>query len=119
VLALQPMELNFTSLSGIETPRAGRGHQFLHGVWGAFRTLDGWICLAGVDDQRWGRFCRILGIEDLENDPQCDNPNRNFRGTEIEQRLEEVFPKKTTEEILLELGYCWEEVAALREAGAV
>jgi len=99
VIALQPMEINFTSISGVETRRAGRGHQFLQGVWGAFPTKDGWICLAGVDDQRWPRFCKVMGIEHVLNDPECsDNVIRNFRGEKIEKILDEVFPTKTTEE---------------------
>ena len=65
VLALQPMEIAFASIAGREPERAGRGHQFLHGVWGAFRTRDGWICLAGVDDKRWPGFCAALEIEHL------------------------------------------------------
>lgn len=100
VIALQPMEINFTSVSGgIETRRAGRGHQFLQGVWGAFRTKDGWICLAGVDDKRWPHFCRVMGIEHVLADPECsDNVIRNFRGVKIERVLDEVFPTKTTDE---------------------
>ncbi|MGH7820444.1 MAG: CaiB/BaiF CoA transferase family protein, partial [Candidatus Binatia bacterium] len=98
VLALQPMEIDYTSISGVETERAGRGHQFLHGVWGAFRTKDGAITIAGCDDQRWPRFCKVLGVEDLLEDPECDNVTRNFHGAKIERRLDEVFPTKTTEE---------------------
>jgi len=99
VIALQSMELNFTAISGIETRRAGRGHQFLQGVWGSFKTQDGWICLAGVDDKRWPNFCRVMGIEHVLSDPEySDNVIRNFHGVKIEQLLDEVFPQKTTEE---------------------
>jgi crotonobetainyl-CoA:carnitine CoA-transferase CaiB-like acyl-CoA transferase len=98
VMALQPMEINYTSLSGNETARAGRGHQFLHGVWGAFPTADGWICLAGVDDARWPRFCKVMGVPEVENDPECDNVTRNFHGAKIERILDAAFPKKTTGE---------------------
>jgi CoA:oxalate CoA-transferase len=193
VIAMQAMELAFASYSGRDTRKAGRAHQLLHGVWGAFRTKDGWLCLAGVDDKRWPRFCKILGIEHLEKDPECDNVTRNFHGEgKIEKVLDETFAKKTTaewlaalneadilatkvegypdvlkseqaklnrylttvhhqeagdvtvagnpitmdgtpleptgtppehgqhtEEVLLELGYGWEEIAALREKGAV
>ncbi len=99
VIAMQPMEINFTSVSGVETRKAGRGHQFLQGVWGSFQTQDGWICLAGVDDKRWPDFCWVLGIEHVVSEPEySDNVIRNFRGVKIEQLLDEVFPTKTTAE---------------------
>jgi len=71
VIAMQAFELAFASFAGKETPRAGRGHQLLHGVWGAYRTKDGWLCLAGCDDKRWPTFCKLLGIEYLQDDPEC------------------------------------------------
>ena len=159
---------------------------------GAFKTKDSYICLAGVDDKRWPAFCKVMGIEHLETNPDYDNPTRNFHGAKMEAVLDEIFPRKTTkewldalnaidvlatevatlpqileseqarvngylmeldhptagkilvpgapitlngeietqaknapeygqhsEEILLELGYGWEEIAALREAAAV
>jgi CoA:oxalate CoA-transferase len=193
MIAAQGFELNYASMTDTEPPRAGRGHPFLHGVWGAFRTSDGYLCIAGVDDKRWPDFCRIMGIQELEKDPECgDNATRNFHGTKIEAVLDSLFAKKTTqewlallteadilvtevanhqqvlhseqarhngylldlehpvigkmtvtgrpvtlggqvetdagevaehgqhtEEILLEVGYTWEEIGALRESGAI
>jgi crotonobetainyl-CoA:carnitine CoA-transferase CaiB-like acyl-CoA transferase len=193
MIAMQGMEINYTSITGVEPERAGRGHQFLRGVWGAFPTKDGHICIAGVDDKRWPAFCRIMGIEELEKDPEYgDNVTRNFHGEKIQSVLDLIFPKKTskewlaalndadilatevvdyrtmlqseqarvngylkeldhpvagkvlvtgtpvsingevetvaqmppehganTEEVLLELGYSWEEIGSLRESGAV
>jgi crotonobetainyl-CoA:carnitine CoA-transferase CaiB-like acyl-CoA transferase len=104
MIAAQGFELNYTSLTGEEPARAGRGHPFLHGVWGAFCTKDTYICIAGIDDQRWPRFCKIMGIEALQNDPECgDNATRNFHGTKIEAVLDGIFPRKTTAEWLKEL----------------
>ena len=104
MIAAQGFELNYTSLTGEEPERAGRGHPFLHGVWGAFRTKDTYVCIAGVDDQRWPRFCKIMGIEAVQNDPECgDNATRNFHGKKIEAVLDQVFAKKTTAEWLKEL----------------
>ena len=193
MIAMQGMEINYTSITGEEPERAGRGHQFLHGVWGAFPTKDGHICIAGVDDKRWPAFCKIMGIEKLQNDTEYgDNVVRNFHGDKIQAVLDEIFPTKTsaewlkelndadilatevvdyktmlkseqarvngylkeldhpvagkvlvtgtpvsingeveleakmppehganTEEVLLELGYSWEEIGSLRESGAV
>jgi CoA:oxalate CoA-transferase len=103
MIAAQTFELVYGSMTGEEPARAGRGHPFLHGVWGAFRTKDGFICIAGVDDQRWPDFCRIMGIQKIQDDPEFDNATRNFRGAKIEKMLDGIFPNKTTREWLAEL----------------
>ncbi|MBV8773253.1 MAG: CoA transferase [Deltaproteobacteria bacterium] len=100
MIAAQSFELNYTGLTGEEPERAGRGHPFLHGVIGSFRTKDSYICLIGVDDQRWPRFCEIMGIQHLENDPECDNVTRHFHGSKISAVLDQVFPTRTTAEWL-------------------
>jgi len=105
MIAMQGMEINYTSITQQEPERAGRGHQFLHGVWGAFPTADGHICIAGVDDKRWPTFCRILGIAHLEKDPEySDNVVRNFHGDKIAAVLDSIFPKKPSAEWLAELN---------------
>jgi crotonobetainyl-CoA:carnitine CoA-transferase CaiB-like acyl-CoA transferase len=104
MIAMQGMEINYTSITGEETERAGRGHQFLHGVWGAFPTSDGHICIAGVDEKRWPSFCKIVGIEHLQKDPDySDNVIRNFHGDKIQTVLDEIFPRKSSREWLREL----------------
>jgi crotonobetainyl-CoA:carnitine CoA-transferase CaiB-like acyl-CoA transferase len=100
MIAAQSFELNYTALTGEEPGRAGRGHPFLQGIIGSFRTQDGYVCMIGVDDKRWPRFCEIMGIQHLQNDPECDNVTRHFRGTKIQKVLDEVFPHKTTAEWL-------------------
>jgi CoA:oxalate CoA-transferase len=104
MIAMQGMEINYTSITGEEPERAGRGHQFLHGVWGAFPTSDGHICIAGVDEKRWPSFCKIVGIEHLQKDPDySDNVIRNFHGDKIQTVLDEIFPRKSSREWLREL----------------
>jgi len=105
MIALQTFELNYTAFTGEEPRRGNRAHLFLRGVWGAFRTKDGHVCLAGVDDKRWPDFCRIMGIEHLQKEPDYgDNVTRNFHGERIEAVLDEVFLTKTTREWLEELN---------------
>jgi CoA:oxalate CoA-transferase len=104
LLSMQGFEINYTSLSGQEPVRAGVSHAFLRGVWGAYKTADGYICLAGVDDGRWPRFCRILGIEHLEKAPGFDNIGRNMHGDQVRAALEKVFPSRTTQQWLAELN---------------
>ncbi len=104
LLAMQGFEINYVSISGHEAERAGNGHPFLRGVWGAFATSDGHICLAGVDDGRWPRFCRIMGIEHLEKEPGFDNLTRHFHGDRVRAVLEKIFPTRTTAQWLKELN---------------
>ncbi len=95
MIAMQGMEINYTSITDQEPERAGRGHQFLHGVWGAFPTKDGHICIAGVDEKRWPAFCKIMGIEHLQNDPAySDNVVRNFHGDKIQGVLDKTFSEE-------------------------
>jgi crotonobetainyl-CoA:carnitine CoA-transferase CaiB-like acyl-CoA transferase len=193
MIAIQATEINYTSFTGVEPERTGRGaNPLLHGAWGAFRTRDGHICLAGVDMKRWHAFCCILGIEDRENDPDFEVAKRHAHGEKLMALLDEIFPRRTskewlrdldeadilatevvdyrsmlvseqarangylleldhptagrvlvagtpvtingeipqqarpvpelgqhTEEVMIELGYSWEEIAAMREAGAI
>lgn len=96
LIAMQPWEIIQTAVTGKENRRAGRGTQFLHGVWGAFRTADGWIVIAGVDEDRWPVFCGLIGRPELADDPAFDNEERNFRGDRIQALLDELMPQRTT-----------------------
>ena len=103
MLALQPWEILQSSLIGKENRKAGRGHQFLHGVWGSFKTADGWVALAGVEDDRWARFCAIIRRPDLVEDPDCQREGRNFKGDKIQKILDEIFPTRTTADWMADL----------------
>ncbi len=101
LIAMQCWELNYTTLTGLEPNRAGRGHQFIQGLWGAYATSDGYIVFAAVDDGRWPRFCRILGIEHLEHDPRfIDGSGRQTNGEALRAEAEAVLRLRTTEEWL-------------------
>jgi crotonobetainyl-CoA:carnitine CoA-transferase CaiB-like acyl-CoA transferase len=41
-----------------------------------------------------------MGIQHLQNNPECDNVTRHFHGTRISEVLDGVFPGKTTAEWL-------------------
>lgn len=97
MLAFQPWEVVQASLTGKENRRAGRGHQFLNGAWGAFRTRDGWLALAGIEDSRWPAFCDIIERPELVDDPAFDRDSRNFAGQRIHDLLDAVFAQRTTD----------------------
>ena len=102
MIAMQTFEIGFVGFTGKEPERAGVGHQFLHGVWGAYRTRDGHIAIGTVDDKHWPAFCKIAGIQHLENDPKLAGLARLIPGDEMEKVLVEIFPKRTTAEWLAE-----------------
>jgi crotonobetainyl-CoA:carnitine CoA-transferase CaiB-like acyl-CoA transferase len=41
-----------------------------------------------------------MGIQHLQNDPECDNVTRHFHGTKITEVLDDIFPGRTTAEWL-------------------
>jgi crotonobetainyl-CoA:carnitine CoA-transferase CaiB-like acyl-CoA transferase len=97
---MQTFEMGYVGFTGQEPARAGVGHQFLHGVWGTYRTRDGHLCLGTVDDKHWPAFCRIMEIQHLENDPELAGLTRLIPGDKMEKVLLEIFPKRITSEWL-------------------
>ena len=102
MIAMQTFEIGYAGFTGAEPARAGRGHQFLHGVWGTYRTRDGHLCMGTVDDNHWPAFCRIMGIEHLEKDTDYAGLARLIPGDKMERILEELFTKRTSAEWLAE-----------------
>jgi CoA:oxalate CoA-transferase len=102
MIAMQTFEIGYAGFTGAEPARAGRGHPFLHGVWGTYRTRDGHLCMGTVDDNHWPAFCRIMGIQHLEKDPDYVGLARLIPGDKMEQVLEELFPKRTSAQWLAE-----------------
>ena len=100
MIAMQTFEIGFVGFTGQEPRRAGVGHQFLHGVWGAYKTKDTFLCVGTVDDNHWPAFCKIMGITDLEKDPRLAGLARLIPGDEMTKILVEIFPKKTSAEWL-------------------
>jgi CoA:oxalate CoA-transferase len=104
MIAMQAWEVNYTSLTGREPGRAGRGHQFIQGLWCAFPASDGYIAFAAVDDRRWPAFCRILGIAHLEHDARFSPARQRMNNSEgIREEVEAVLSRRTTAEWLAEL----------------
>jgi crotonobetainyl-CoA:carnitine CoA-transferase CaiB-like acyl-CoA transferase len=103
MIAVQTFEIGYVGFTAQEPARAGCGHPFLHGAWGAYRTRDGHLCLGTVDDKHWPAFCRIMGIQHLENDPDLAGLARLIPGDKMEKVLTEIFPKRATADWLAEL----------------
>jgi crotonobetainyl-CoA:carnitine CoA-transferase CaiB-like acyl-CoA transferase len=74
--------------------------------YGGFRTADGWIVLAGAgSEDLWLRCCRVLGLEDLPDDPRfADNAARVAHRDELTERFEQVLIQRDSAHWLEQLG---------------
>lgn len=66
-IGLQSWEITEQSMMGTISPRAGNGHPLItpRSIWGSFATLDGAIVTGGMNGERFARFCKATGLEDL------------------------------------------------------
>ena len=77
-----------------------RGNQHANIVpYQVFPTKDGYFYLAAGNDGQYARFCEFAGVPELATDPRYDtNPKRLVNRDELVAKLEQVTPKKTTQE---------------------
>ncbi len=64
-------------------------------------TADGFVNIACGNDELWRRFCRIIGIENLANDPRfLTNADRVKNFSELEPLINEATRKRASAEWL-------------------
>ena len=116
VMAMQAWEISQRAIVGTEIGRAGRNHSFaLKGAWGAFRTADGYICMAGVMPDAWTEFCEALDEPRLLADPRFAEPEaRGLHLDELQDELDAVFVTRTSEEWLERLEAAEQLVAPIQ-----
>ena len=90
-------------ISGEEAARFGNGHPNIV-PYQAFHTRDGHVVVSCGNDRLYQSLCRLLGREDLANDPRfATNPQRVRNRNELVPVLQEAFLARTTDEWLPEL----------------
>ena len=73
----------------------------LNAPYQAFATADGWITLGAANQGNWERLCRLIGSENLIEDPRfLTNADRMANREELEQVLNDVFRQRCTSEWL-------------------
>ncbi len=77
-IALQSWEITQASMTGKATPRAGRSHPYIGGLWGTYDTSDGALVIAGVGEKRWPGFCAALGLPELPEDERFREPMKRY-----------------------------------------
>jgi crotonobetainyl-CoA:carnitine CoA-transferase CaiB-like acyl-CoA transferase len=64
-----------------------------------YETADGWVCLAAVKPDHWGRLCDAVGRSDLAGDDRfADAAARAVNDDELAKHLEEAFAGRSARE---------------------
>ena len=73
-IALQSFELTHYLFTHELPRRAGRGHPHTGLLWNTFPAADGYFAIAGVREDKWGKFCALIGADELATDPRFTTP---------------------------------------------
>ncbi|ETW96425.1 MAG: hypothetical protein ETSY1_26690 [Candidatus Entotheonella factor] len=66
---------------------------------GAFKTQDGYFCIAADQQHHWKRFCELAGLEELIDDPRfATNRDRVEHLEELQEAMEVALVHKTSNE---------------------
>lgn len=87
-------------LTGLLPKRTGSGLGTLV-PYQAFTTKDGYIVTGALNDGAWVRFCSVLGLDHLVDDPRFKTlEDRAAHRDELMPLLEDIFRERTTKEWL-------------------
>jgi crotonobetainyl-CoA:carnitine CoA-transferase CaiB-like acyl-CoA transferase len=63
----------------------------------AFKTQDGFITVVLMNPEQWGRFCSVIGDQELSTSPRfATNADRLANHAEMKERIERVFATAPT-----------------------
>ncbi|MGM0652222.1 MAG: CaiB/BaiF CoA transferase family protein [Bacillota bacterium] len=84
--------------TGNTPQRSGNRHPMIT-PYESFETKDGYVIFAVGNQRLWENFVKVLGREDLNEDPRfADMKSRNQHPAELKEILEEITRTKNTEE---------------------
>ncbi len=93
---LQVMQLGSHLTDGKTVYKEGRGMAEQPPPFGPFRAKDGDVMTVFGSDPLWPAFCKLLGLEELAEDPRFANDQkRREHRQEVNRILDEAFSKKT------------------------
>ena len=100
VLANQAM--NFL-VSGVSPTRLGNAHPNI-APYAAFPTADGWLILAVGNDAQFRRFCAVVRLDDMADDPRfATNPARVANREVLTARVEAATATLQRDDLLAKL----------------
>ena len=84
--------------TGVDPPRNGNAHASIV-PYEPFPTADGQIVVAAANEGLWHHLCEAIEQPQLANDPRfATNPDRVKHRKELEDVLDEVFSKRSSDE---------------------
>ncbi len=90
---------------GAEPTRIGNGQPHNAPASDVVSTRDGHVVLSAYAEEHWQRFCRVMGREDLVNDPRfATNAKRVTHRSELRAVLADCLSGYTSEECVALLG---------------
>src|SRR5262249_39794707 len=90
--------------SGESPKRRGNVHPTIS-PYEPFRVGDGWINVGVANDKFWSIFCKVLGCQDLQDDPRFDTaPKRASNRAALVKLIAPMFATRTRSEWLATLG---------------
>jgi formyl-CoA transferase len=83
--------------------------------YGAFRAKDGYIFTGARNERIWREFCRILGLDDIVDDPRFrTNKDRVAHREELRRIIEDAMAKFTVDELAAKLRALGEVAVPVR-----
>jgi len=106
-------------VTGQNPARLGNAHPSIV-PYDSYRTSDGWLTIAVVNQPQWERFCLALELSDLPEDPRfADNASRVSHRDELQELVKRRFAELTTAEALRRLDEKGVPCAEVRDLAAV
>jgi crotonobetainyl-CoA:carnitine CoA-transferase CaiB-like acyl-CoA transferase len=106
-------------VTGQNPARLGNAHPSIV-PYDSYRTSDGWVTIAVVNQPQWERFCLALDLSDLPEDPRfVDNASRVSHRDELQALVKKRFAELTTAEAVRRLDEKGVPCAEVRDLAAV
>jgi crotonobetainyl-CoA:carnitine CoA-transferase CaiB-like acyl-CoA transferase len=106
-------------VTGQNPARLGNAHPSIV-PYDSYRTSDGWVTIAVVNQPQWERFCLALGLGDLPKDSRfVDNASRVTHRDELQALVKKRLAELTTAEAVRRLDEKGVPCAEVRDLAAV
>lgn len=101
-------------------PRRGDKSAGQTAPYGRYECTDGWVALIVVSEPQWKSLCRLVGREDLADDPAYEGaPNRHAHEDEINAMISAWTREQTREEVFQKMRAARLPVAPVRDVAEV